>query len=250
MDYRIEDLARLTGTNVRNIRAYQERGLLSQPRKEGRFGFYDDAHLARLRVIGALLERGYSLGNIAELLETWETGNDLRELLGLEEALTSPFIDEVETTITVEEIEQLFGALDARSLELAVEFGLLIPGDTSFRVPSMRLLKAGAELHGAGVPLVALMEEHARLRADIDLIAARLVALARQHIFDRYEDAVPTPGETERAAEMVRRCRPLAEVVVDTELARALERHTRAVLGERLARLLQRNEPTRRSDGA
>ena len=49
-DYRIDDLARAAGTTVRNVRAYQERGLLPPPRREGRVALYGDAHLARHRV--------------------------------------------------------------------------------------------------------------------------------------------------------------------------------------------------------
>lgn len=240
MTYRIDDLARVAGTTVRNIRAYQDKGLLPPPRKEGRVGFYDEAHLARLRIIGALLERGYSLGNIQELMTTWEEGGDLRELLGFEEAVTSPFIDEVETTITVDELARLFGTIDPLAVAKAVKHGLLIPGDTTFRVPSMRLLKAGAELHRAGIPLVALIDELARLRADVDTVAERFVALVQTHIFDQYGDALPPSAEAGKLADMVRRMRPLAELVVDTELAHALERHIRAGLGDRLARLLDR----------
>src|SRR5579862_7107656 len=90
-EYRIDELARLGETTVRNIRAYQDRGLLPPPRRAGRVGLYGPAHLARLRLIGQLLRRGYGLSNIAELLGAWEGGQDLADLLGLEAALTEPW---------------------------------------------------------------------------------------------------------------------------------------------------------------
>src|SRR5881296_3758932 len=89
-EYRIDELAREAGTTVRNVRAYQDRGLIAPPRREGRVGIYSDAHLSRLRTIGQLLDRGYSLANIGELLDTLERGHDLGDLLGLGVALTSP----------------------------------------------------------------------------------------------------------------------------------------------------------------
>ncbi len=245
MDYRIDELARVAGTTVRNVRAYQDRGLLPPPRREGRVGFYSDAHLARLRVIAALLERGYSLANIEELLGTWEAGGDLRELLGFEEAVTSPFTDEVETTIDLAELAHLFGDADPMAIAKAVRLGLLVPGENSFRVPSMRLLKAGAELNRMGIPLTALIDEMARLRKDVDRVAERFVALVQRNVFDKYGDAFPPPGEATKLADMIRRMRPLAELVVDTELAHALERHIRAGLGERLGRLLERTKKKR-----
>ncbi len=242
MDYRIDELARAANTTVRNVRAYQERGLLPPPRREGRVGLYSESHLARLRVINALLERGYSLGNIAELLETWEAGGDLRELLGFEEAVLSPFIDEPEDTITFEELAKLFDTIDPLAIAKAVKLGLLIPGETTFRVPSMRLLRAGAELKRSGIPLNALLDELGALRSDVDRIADRFVALVQRHVFDRYGDALPPPSETAKLTDMIHRVRPLAELVVDTELAHALERHIRAGLGDRLVRLLDRKK--------
>src|SRR3954470_22334531 len=110
-DYRIDDLSRAAGTTVRNVRVYQDRGLLPPPRREGRAGVYSDAHLARLRLIGRLLERGYSLANIDELLSGWEQGQDLRQLLGLEAAITGPFSEEVPTWVTLTDLVELFGAM-------------------------------------------------------------------------------------------------------------------------------------------
>src|SRR5699024_6812822 len=95
MEYLIDDLARRAGMTVRNVRAYQERGLLAPPRKEGRVGYYNDAHLARLRLIGSMLERSYTLANIQEMVDTWEQGYGLRDLLGLEEAVAGPFWREI-----------------------------------------------------------------------------------------------------------------------------------------------------------
>ncbi len=239
VDYRIDELAQAAGTTVRNIRAYQDRGLLPPPRKEGRVGWYSEAHLARLRVIAALLERGYSLANIAELLETWEAGGDLRELLGLEEAVTSPFTDEIPSTITLDELSVLFGSPDPMVLAKAVELGIIETEGSRLRVPSMRLLRAGAELHRVGIPLPALLDEIAALRRDVDSIAGRFVALVQKHIFDLHGDALPPPSEAAKLTEILRRLRPLAELVVDTELALSLERQIRAGMGERLARLVE-----------
>src|ERR1700722_3158895 len=88
-EYRIDDLARLAGMTVRNVRSYQDKGLVPPPRKHGRVGLYSDAHLARLRMIGQMLDRGYSLANISELVGAWQTGEGLAEVLGVKPALVS-----------------------------------------------------------------------------------------------------------------------------------------------------------------
>ena len=250
MEYRIDELAEAAGTTARNIRAYQDRGLLPPPRRDGRIGWYGESHLARLRIIAALLERGYSLGNIAELIVTWESGSDLCELLGFEAAVTSPFSDETPSTIELAELYELFGSFDPVAVSRAIQLGVIVPDGARLRVPSMRLLRAGAELHRAGIPLSALFAEMAVLRKLIDQIGARFVALVQTHVFDQYGAAMPPPAEAARLAELLHRVRPLAQQVVDTELARALEVHIRAGLGDRLGRLLEREKKRRKASPA
>ena len=98
----IDELAREAGVTSRNIRAYQTRGLLPSPRMEGRVGYYDDNHLARLRYIASLQERGFSLAAIQCLLEAWDQGRGLNEVLGFEEALNAPWSDETPELVSIE----------------------------------------------------------------------------------------------------------------------------------------------------
>src|ERR1051325_10684474 len=170
-EYRVDELAREAGTTVRNVRAYQDRGLIPPPRRSGRVGLYNDAHLSRLRIIGQMLERGYSLANIAELIGTLEGG------LGLGAALTTPWSDETPTYLTADELYRMFGGQDADTLAEAIKLGLIEVDGDRFRVPSPRLLHAGAELFAAGIPLEAIMGVARALRRDVDRIAARFVEL-------------------------------------------------------------------------
>src|SRR5215472_10593904 len=106
-EYRIDELARLASTTVRNVRVYQDRGLLPPPRRDGRVGIYSDAHLARLRLIGQLLERGYTFANIGELVAVWERGGDLAEILNLESALGHPWSDEIAGHVTADGLSEM-----------------------------------------------------------------------------------------------------------------------------------------------
>lgn len=240
-EYRIDELARTAGTTVRNIRAYQDRGLLPPPRLAGRVGIYDDAHLARLRLIGQLLARGYTFAVIKDLLFAWERGRDVRDVLGLEKVLTDPWSDEIPGTIGAAELAETFGAglTPARfeaQLERAAALGLIEPIEPAgerFRVPSPRLLHVGAELVAAGIPLPAVLDAAAAIRADCEVIAGRFVHLVDEHVFDRIrgEDRGEGPAE---AAAMVRRMRPLAQMVVEPFIARAMEAKVREALGTKL----------------
>ncbi len=93
-EYRIEDLARHSGATVRTIRAYQDRGLLPKPDRRGRANVYGSAHLTRLRQIAELLDRGYTLASIKELLAAWDAGRGLGGVLGRLAEAQGPWPDE------------------------------------------------------------------------------------------------------------------------------------------------------------
>src|SRR5882724_12684241 len=88
----IDELARAAGTTVRNVRVYQDRGLLAPPERRGRLGLYGPDHLRRLRLVLRMLGRGYPLAAIRELVEAWEEQRDIGSVLGLEEAISAPYV--------------------------------------------------------------------------------------------------------------------------------------------------------------
>ncbi|MFI8531592.1 MerR family transcriptional regulator [Streptomyces aquilus] len=239
--YRIEDLAHRSGATVRTIRAYQDRGLLPRPERRGRANVYSDAHLARLHQIAGLLDRGYTLASIKELLEAWDAGRGLGGVLGLVAEVDGPWSDEEAVRISRAELDERFGGSpDAAAVADAVELGVLepVPGDEdSFHVPSPQELAVAVELHAAGVPLSAIAGHLRELRGQVEHIAARFLEFTTEHVFARYLDGPhrPTDAEAAEAASLVRRLRPLAQQTVDAELARAMRllavRHLRQHLG-------------------
>ncbi|GAC1400988.1 MAG: hypothetical protein NVS4B6_13610 [Mycobacterium sp.] len=93
-EYRLDDLARVSGVSARNIRAYRERGLLDPPRRVGRSAYYDDYHLSQLKTINQLLRRGFNSAHIAEFFTTMRQGADLADILGIQRAILGPRSDE------------------------------------------------------------------------------------------------------------------------------------------------------------
>lgn len=240
-ELRVEELAERTGTTVRNVRAYQDRGLLPPPRRSGRVAFYSEVHLARLRLIGRLVERGYTLASIGELLQAWEAGHDIGEVLGLEEAINAPWATEAPETITTAELATLFGVEPADGIARAVELGLLTPDGDRYRVPSPRLLQVATVLHAAGVPLDAILEAGAALRVETDRIAALFTGLAMDHVVDADRMADAAPDELAAKADVVRRLRPLAEAATVAALAQSMDRATTERLSQELERRFGRH---------
>jgi len=251
-EYRIDELARLAATTVRNVRVYQDRGLLAPPRRDGRVGIYTDAHLARLRLIGQLLRRGYTFANIGEMLAVWERGGDLAEVLDLESAVGRPWSDEIAGHVTAERLRESFGAEDtAENRARAVALGILEPDGGRYRVPSPRLLSAGAEMVAAGMTLSAVLDLAERLRGHVDAVARDMAATVAGHVVAAYLADATQQGEDiggrcgsdiAAAAAVIRRLRPLAQTVVGAMLAQAMSEHVEEALGDHVARVLDQHE--------
>ncbi|GGV01796.1 hypothetical protein GCM10010260_42950 [Streptomyces filipinensis] len=226
--YRIEDLAHHTATTVRTIRAYQDRGLLPRPERRGRANVYSEAHVTRLHQIALLLDRGYTLASIKELLDAWDTGRGLGGVLGLVTEVDGPWTDERPDRVTRAELDARFGGTsDDDAVGEAVELGVLerVDGDPdTFLVPSPQELSVAVELHAAGVPLSAISDHLRELRGQVEHIAARFLEFTTEYVFGRYLDdpGRRTDAHAAEAASLVRRLRPLAQQTVDAELARAM----------------------------
>ncbi|MET7361797.1 MerR family transcriptional regulator [Streptomyces sp. NPDC005562] len=248
-EYRIEDLAHHSGATVRTIRAYQDRGLLPRPERRGRSNVYGDAHLARLRQIADLLDRGYTLASIKELLEAWDAGRGLGGVLGLAAEVDGPWTDEKADRITRAELDAAFGGTpDEAAVADAVALGVLepMPGrEDEFLVPSPQELAVAVELYAAGVPLSAISGHLRELRGQVEHIAARFLEFTTEHVFARYlGHHPPTEADAAEAASLVRRLRPLAQQSVDAELARAM----RLFATRHLRQHLEPGAPGDRSD--
>ena len=226
----IDVLAQRAGTTSRNVRNYQTVGLLPPPTVVGRVGYYDEGHLARLRLIAQLQGQGFSLAGIAELLRAWEQGRSLADVLGFEQALTAPWSDEEPQVMSAQELARLFPeALANPVLALrGLELGLIEPEGDHFRVPSPSLLRVGAELVAAGVPLAVTQDEMALLRADMERIATRFVQLFDRYVWQPFAEAGMPADRLPQVTDALRRTRPLASMAVNALLAQAMEKQSAA----------------------
>lgn len=235
-EMRLDELAHRAGVPTTTVRLYQNRGLLPGPRLVGRVGYYDQAHLARLRLIGRLQEQGFSLAGIGRLLETWEEGRDLDDLVGVERQLDALLNRPSELVVDAEELLGRFppGALTPDHLQRAVALGLLQPqADGRFSIPDQRFLDAGSALARLGVPVDAVLDEWAHLATVTDAVAKRFIAVFETHLLS---DDWQRDLDRERASELastLARLRTTARQVMAAALDASIARHG----AERLAQL-------------
>ncbi len=254
---RIEELAETTGISVRNIRVYQERGLLPPPRRKGRVAWYSQRHVSRLRLIAGMLERGYTFALIEELLVAAGRGLRVQDLLAPTAGEDPASIDPV--TGTVDEIAETLGlgTVDSELTDRVVALGALRPagpedtgateatdtdpgteaaetaedgGADRYTVTRPDMLAAAGALVDAGIPLSAQLALAEQVRGAVDQVADGFVSLVADHYFGRAEDPpedvppVPGPAEVGRLADLIAGLRPQANRVLELLLAEAMDR--------------------------
>ncbi|HET6153082.1 MAG TPA: MerR family transcriptional regulator [Marmoricola sp.] len=232
--YRIDDLARASAVTVRNIRAYQERGLLHPPHREGRVAIFDDSHLSRLRIITSMLERGYTSGHITEMLTAWESGHDLADVLGLEKALVPPRLEDPSRTMTLAQVRELTG--DKAALQRYLDVGLVEIKGAKAVVKRPELLRAFAEMRAYGMPTEALVRLHSEVSMAVDGISRALVAEGVRQVGDRFDTtSVPSGAEVGELVATLTRFRELAMSTVIGTLSESMERTIEDLLADFLA---------------
>jgi len=237
----VEDLAREAGVPVSTVRLYQSRGLLPSPERKGRVAYYGPGHVARMHLTGRLQQDGFSLASIKQLVQAWQEGRGLPELLGLEERVAGWDREAVE--VSPAELASLMGGADLTPdvLAHAQRLGLVRVGDDgTLTVPDLELLRVGAELISLGVPAGEVLDEYEALLGTVRPVTDRFVALFERHFLAPVESEGFTPDGVRALTETLDRLRQLGTRVVAAAMRQAFADAASAKLAELASTMPQR----------
>lgn len=239
-EYRVEELARLANTATRNVRVYRDRGLLHPPLRVGRIALYNDTHLTRLRLITNMLDRGYNLAHVDEMLSAWEQGKDLGAVLGLESAIVGTWAAEKPTTMDLAQARAL--APDQDAFDGLVAAGLIRCDDEQATVVRPALVDAFNEIASYGVTFMTLIDIHQRVAPHLDEISRILVQAGAAHVLDKIKPGESLPGDTEVAEliTMLVRFRTQAVASVTATLAYSIETTIEELVTQLLAEFIEK----------
>jgi DNA-binding transcriptional MerR regulator len=198
---------------------YQTRGLLPPPEIRGRVGYYSSAHLARLRAIGRLQARGFSLAAIKDVLENWARGASFADIIGSDLATFGE-----PTELTYADFAALFpdGQVDPAVVKRAAKLGLIAfdPEHGTTRAPSRAFVEIGRALAAQQVPAARAIQEFEALAADARRIAQRFMTL-----FDQYVTGTDSraSAQNEGSDTEVQRFRGMAVTAVHELVLNALD---------------------------
>jgi DNA-binding transcriptional MerR regulator len=218
-EYRLDDLARISGVSSRNIRAYRERGLLDPPRRQGRSAYYDDYHLSQLNTINQLLRKGYTSTHIAEFFARMREGHDLADILGIQQAVLGHGGEASQGPRSTLDIDP--GCDEARRL---IAYGLAETDDGAVVLvdPNMREIVARAP-----EPILyvqAILQVFESTRESVDKLAADVMRALQHCVTARFgPNYVPKPGEWPELGLRVQDYRDLGSMVVARRLAEAIQ---------------------------
>ncbi|WP_084436654.1 MerR family transcriptional regulator [Aldersonia kunmingensis] len=242
-EMRIDDLARAAGVSVRNVRVYQERGLLPPPRRSGRTAWYSESHLARLDLIGRMLDRGYTFATIGELLTAARHGMRVEDVLDRANLDSLGVPTDRPVTLSIDEIADLLGCdeLD-RHIDAATAAGLCLRNDDGFRFASTRLVEATRLMIESGVAPADLIEQSGAVRDDLRDVARRFVGLVADPYLTPHAPREFDAEAVARIAELSGKARVVVADAAYVLLGEAMEE----AIAEALERLAQRlsSEPT------
>lgn len=239
-EYRIDDLARLAGTTTRNVRVYRDRDLLPPPRRVGRIALYNDTHLTRLRLITSMLDRGYTIAHVKEMIGAWEQGKDLGDILGLESAIAGSWTTERPETMPRAEAERRIGDPPAMRRLVALGVIRLNEADSLATITRPKLIDAFNEVRGYGIAIDKLIDLYEQTLPHIDAISQMLVRAGAEHVLTRIQPGAPLPADTEIAEliGMLVRFRTQAVASVTATLASSIESTIESMVSGLLAESL------------
>jgi DNA-binding transcriptional MerR regulator len=240
-EYRIDDLARLAGTTTRNIRVYRDRGLLPPPLRVGRIALFNDTHLTRLRLITSMLDRGYNIAHVREMLSAWEEGKNLGDVLGLESAIVGTWTTEKAATMPMAEAQRLID--DAKAFDRLVGLQVIRIDGAQATITRLKLIDAFNEIRGYGVSMEKLIDLHEHIVPLVDQISEMLVRAGAEHVADRIKPREALPADTEIAEliTMLVRFRSQAVASVTATLASSIESTIESLVSRILAEYLERS---------
>ncbi|GAB2692966.1 helix-turn-helix domain-containing protein [Thalassiella azotivora] len=207
----LEELARATGMTVRNVRAYQARGLLPAPERAGRRSLYGREHVARLRLVQALAAQGLTLRVIADLVARGTADEELARLA--REDLTQGFGSTGSVPVDSADMAR-FSREQPEALQVLVESELLERRDGAYvgNAVAMGLTSAIAARGGDYVTC-----------ARVGAIASRAGRACRDELADLVEGCLePLADDPEAQEELRRLAVQLASVAFSDALSRRL----------------------------
>ena len=175
----------------------------------------------------------------SRLRTSWETGNDIAQVLGLESTLTERWAQGETMRVPRERVGEVLGAHEDAVIERLVSMGLARIEGNDCVLTEPELLRGFAELRQFGFGLGHLLDVHADTERLMRQVAVRIIGEAKDQITAEHgEGWMPEGDEIAAATDMLQRMRTIGSRSVQIALGRAMDQALQDELGAYVAQAM------------
>jgi DNA-binding transcriptional MerR regulator len=209
----VDELAAATGLTVRTTRYYAGLGLLPPPERRGRVAWYGAAHRARLDLIRALQDHGFTLAAIERYLSRVPLDASVEDL-ALQRAMLTSWTGDRRDTMTRRQLGERAGRrLTDEDLDVLERLrALRREGD---RFEPLAPFDITVEVLGLDVPVDSMVEASEAIDRYMDALADELTGILRTKVLAPFREQPHSEQEKARFERTLSRLRQLTlEAVV------------------------------------
>lgn len=211
--YTVDELAAATGMTVRTTRYYAGLGMIPPPTRRGRMAYYTESHRARLELVRALQDHGFTLAAIEKYLARLPSGASVEDLALQRVMLTSWGVGKREP-ITRRQLEaRARRTLDESEIERLVGISAIrLDGERYDPQPSFDV---ALKLIDLNIPVDSLEEAAKAIDRHMDALADDLTHILRTRVLTPFRGQKQTEADKAAFEQTMSRLRRLTlEAVV------------------------------------
>ncbi len=183
--FTIDELALAVGMTVRTTRYYASLGLLPPPVRRGRLAYYSTVHLARLELIRALQDHGFTLAAIERYMKRIPEDASVEDL-AMQRAMLTSWAPGPREELTRRQLEKRAGRkLGDEQLERLVMTGAVAQtAGGSFEV--LPAFDVGVQMLDMDIPLDSIVAASEAITRHMDSLADELTEILRTRVIEPY----------------------------------------------------------------
>lgn len=215
----IDELAAAVGLTVRNTRYYASLGLVPPPVRRGRLAYYDAGHRARLELVRALQEHGFTLQAIERYVATLPDDATVEDL-ALQRAMLTSWAPAPTEVLTRRQLEKKARRpLSEDDLATLVHLAVVEPVEEGY--VAMPTFGVGVELLDLDLPRGSVGAAEEAITRHMEALAEELTEILHAQVLEPYRREPHSPEDAEQLERTISRLRQLTLEAVVTGFQRA-----------------------------
>jgi DNA-binding transcriptional MerR regulator len=218
--FTVDELAAITGMTVRTTRYYAGLGLLPPPMRRGRMAYYSAQHRARLELIRALQDHGFTLAAIERYLARIPADASVEDL-AVQRAMLTSWKSGGHERVTRRQLEARVGRrLDEAMLQRLIGT-MSVREEEDGKYEVLPAFDVGVKSLDLDIPLDSLIEAGLAINKHMDALADELTEILKDRVLAPYLESPKTEADKARFEQTMSRLRQLTLEAVVSGFQRA-----------------------------